>query len=237
VTCEAYDAIVLTGGRARRLGGAHKPGIRLGGRPLAARVVEAVSDAAHVVMVGAPVPGVRADAVTQEVPVGAGPMAAVAAGLAHVRAAVVATLAGDLPFLTSGAVCELRLALAAEPSAAAAVLVDDAGRDQPLCAVWRAELLRDTLSVVSRPRSLSGVGGNGLTGLPMRLLLAAAEPVVRRTATTAGAPPPWFDCDTDEDLAQAREWQETTPRERGERSAGPDASLPRDGPERSEDPG
>jgi len=222
VTCEPYDAVVLTGGRARRLGGVHKPGIQIGGRSLAARVVEAVSDATQVVMVGAPVPGVRADAVTREVPVGAGPMAAVAAGLAHVRAAVVATLAGDLPFLTSGAVCELRLALADEPSAAAAVLIDDAGRDQPLCAVWRAELLRDTLSVVRRPRSLAGVGGNGLAGLPMLLLVAAAEPVVRRTVTTVGAPPPWFDCDTDDDLARAREWQ--------------GASLPRDGPRRREDP-
>jgi len=24
---------------------------------------------------------------------------------------------------------------------------------------------------------------------------------------SAGGPPPWFDCDTDEDLARAREWQ------------------------------
>jgi molybdopterin-guanine dinucleotide biosynthesis protein A len=205
VTLQPYDAVVLTGGRARRLGGAHKPGIEIGGQSLAARVVSAVADAVRVVVVGTAVPGARADAVTREVPAGAGPMAALAAGLAHVRAPVVATFAGDLPFLTAAAVAELRHALADEPSAAAAVLVDDAGRDQPLCAVWRAELLRDTLSVVSRPRSLAGVGGNGLTGLPMRLLLAAAEPVVRRAMITSG-PPPWFDCDTDDDVVRAKEW-------------------------------
>jgi molybdopterin-guanine dinucleotide biosynthesis protein A len=208
VTCEPYDVIVLTGGRARRLGGVQKPGIEVGGRSLVGRVVDAVSDAARIVIVGTVVPGVRADAVTREAPIGAGPMAAVAAGLAHVRAAVVATLAGDLPFLTAAAVCELRCALADEPSAAAAVLVDDTGHDQPLCAVWRAELLRDTLSVVSRPRSLAGVGGNGLAGLPMRLLLAAAEPVVRRRIISDDGPPPWFDCDTDDDLVRAREWQQ-----------------------------
>jgi molybdopterin-guanine dinucleotide biosynthesis protein A len=207
VSCEPYDAVVLTGGRARRLGGVHKPGIEVGGRSLAARVVDAVWDATLVIIVGTAVPGVRADAVTRESPIGAGPMAAVAAGLAYVRAAVVATLAGDLPFLTATAVADLRRALADDPSAAAAMLVDDAGREQPLCAVWRSELLRDTLSVVSRPRSLAGVGGNGLAGLPMRLLLAAAEPVVRRRVTVNGGPPPWFDCDTDDDLARAREWQ------------------------------
>jgi molybdopterin-guanine dinucleotide biosynthesis protein A len=208
VTGEPYDAIVLTGGRARRLRGVHKPGIEIGGLPLAARVVAAVSDAARVVVVGPAVPGVRADAVTREVPAGAGPMAALAAGLPHVRAPVVATLAGDLPFLTAAAMQLLRRELADEPSAAAAVLVDDTGRDQPLCAVWRAELLRDTLSVVSRPRSLAGVGGNGLAGLPMSLLLAAAEPVVRRAMIVRGTPPPWFDCDTDEDVLRARSWQE-----------------------------
>jgi molybdopterin-guanine dinucleotide biosynthesis protein A len=207
VSSEPYDAVVLTGGRARRLGGVHKPSIELGGQPLVFHVVAAVPDAVRVVIVGAAGPGVRADVVTREAPAGAGPMAALAAGLAHVRAPVVATLAGDLPFLTLAAVRELRRALTDEPSAAAAVLVDDAGRDQPLCAVWRAELLRDTLSVVSRPRSLAGVGGNGLAGLPMRLLLAAAEPLARRAIITGGRPPPWFDCDTDEDLAQAREWQ------------------------------
>ncbi|WP_190199207.1 NTP transferase domain-containing protein, partial [Streptomyces djakartensis] len=30
----AYDAIVLAGGAARRLGGADKPGVRVGGRAL-----------------------------------------------------------------------------------------------------------------------------------------------------------------------------------------------------------
>ncbi|MZF89845.1 NTP transferase domain-containing protein, partial [Streptomyces sp. SID5643] len=33
-----YDAVVLAGGAARRLGGADKPGVRVGGRPLLDRV-------------------------------------------------------------------------------------------------------------------------------------------------------------------------------------------------------
>ena len=40
---EAYDAVVLAGGGARRLHGADKPGLLVGGRPLVAWVGEAAS--------------------------------------------------------------------------------------------------------------------------------------------------------------------------------------------------
>jgi molybdenum cofactor guanylyltransferase len=242
-----YDAIVLTGGRARRLGGAYKPGIVVGGRSLAERVAGAVADAAQVVVVGPPAPGLVADVVTTESPVGGGPAAALEAGLAYVTAPVVAALAGDLPFLTGTVVDELRLALGADPAAAAAVLVDDTGRDQPLCAVWRTELLRDALATVGDPTDgaaelarpdLAGpleagsgqpravpdmlAGGHAgrsrepselaatttlrLYGVALRDLLAAAEPLARRTVVVDGGPPPWFDCDTEDDVARAREW-------------------------------
>jgi molybdopterin-guanine dinucleotide biosynthesis protein A len=217
-----YDAILLTGGSARRLGGAYKPGIVVGGRPLAARVADAVADASRVVVVGPPAPGVAADVVTSESPAGGGPAAALEAGLAYVTAPVVAALAGDLPFLTAGVVDELRLALAVDPTAAAALLVDDSGRDQPLCAVWRTELLRDALATVGDPGD-GAVGEPGPTaagrfersdpavtlrlyGVALRDLLAAAEPLARRTVSVDGGPPPWFDCDTEDDVAQAREW-------------------------------
>ncbi|MEU9382801.1 NTP transferase domain-containing protein, partial [Streptomyces sp. NPDC048279] len=41
----AYDAIVLAGGAARRLGGADKPSVRVGGRPLLDRVLTACAGA------------------------------------------------------------------------------------------------------------------------------------------------------------------------------------------------
>jgi molybdopterin-guanine dinucleotide biosynthesis protein A len=217
LTLPRYDAIVLTGGRARRLGGAYKPGIVVGGQSLAARVAGAVADASRVVVVGPPAPGVTADVVTTESPAGGGPAAALEAGLAHVTAPVVAALAGDLPFLTRDVVDELRIALAVDPTAAAAVLVDDTGRDQPLCAVWRTELLRDALTTVGDPGDgFSEPGGRfgcsetavtlRLYGVALRDLLAAAEPLARRTVMVDGGPPPWFDCDTEDDVARAREW-------------------------------
>jgi len=187
--------VVLTGGRATRMGGAAKPALLVGGAPIAARVLAAVADADRSVLVGEPVPGVRVDVVTREEPAGGGPVAGLAAGLAAVRAPVVAVLGGDLPFVTAAAVRDLRAALAGQPQAAAALLVDDAGRDQYLCAVWRAGALRSALQAVGGP-----------AGVPLRAVVAAAGgPVLRRTAAGAG-PPAWFDCDTEQDLATAREW-------------------------------
>jgi molybdenum cofactor guanylyltransferase len=238
-----YDAVVLTGGRARRLGGAYKPAIEVGGRPLAASVGAAVAGAERVVVVGPPAPGLAADVVTRESPAGGGPAAALEAGLAHVTAPVVVALAADLPFLTADVVDELRLALALEPAAAAALLVDDTGRDQPLCSVWRTELLRDALAEVGDPIAEATDPGRTelataaaaapatadgpemtrgdatgrlgrsdqlvtprLYGVALRDLLAAAEPLARRTVFVDGGPPPWFDCDTEDDVTRAREW-------------------------------
>ncbi|MGH3376563.1 MAG: NTP transferase domain-containing protein, partial [Actinoallomurus sp.] len=49
---EPYDAVVLAGGGARRLNGADKPGLRVGGRSLVAWVAAAVADAERLVLVG-----------------------------------------------------------------------------------------------------------------------------------------------------------------------------------------
>jgi molybdopterin-guanine dinucleotide biosynthesis protein A len=190
-----YDAVVLTGGRSSRLGGLHKPGVSLGGRTIGARVLDAVRDADRTVVVGPQVPGTTVDLITREEPPGAGPVAGLAAGLIGVLAPAVATLGGDLPFLDRAAVLELRTALNEDPAAAAALYVDDEGRDQPLCAVWSTEALR---------AALARVGGPG--GVPLRRVVEAAPGTVLRLRSGRDGPPPWFDCDTDRDLATARGW-------------------------------
>ena len=192
-----YDAVVLTGGRASRLGGASKPELEVGGLAMAARVLAAVGDADRRIVVGAAVSDTEVDLVTREEPRGGGPVAAIAAGLVGVRASAVAVLAADLPFLDAMTVLDLRAALALKPAAAAALLVDTDGRDQRLCAVWRTEALRVALAAVGGP-----------AGVPVSALVATAGTMVRRTGrpATRGGPPPWFDCDTPEDLAAARSW-------------------------------
>ena len=192
-----YDAVVLTGGRASRLGGAPKPQLEVGGLAMAARVLAAVRDADRRVVVGPAVRDADVDLVTREEPPGGGPVAGIAAGLVGVRAPTVAVLAGDLPFLDAASVLDLRATLALDAEAAVALPVDADGQDQQLCAVWRTDALRAALADVGGP-----------AGVPVRALVAAAGPVVRRTElpATGDGPPPWFDCDTPEDLAAARGW-------------------------------
>ncbi|MDP9435787.1 MAG: molybdenum cofactor guanylyltransferase, partial [Actinomycetota bacterium] len=139
LSVQPYDAVVLAGGSARRLGGVDKPGLEVGGRSLLASVLAAVPDAGVRVVVGPP-RALPPDVVqVREEPPGRGPVPALAAGLVHVTAPRVAVLAADLPFLDGATVARLR---AAAEHADAALLVDDEGRDQYLCSVWRTPELR-----------------------------------------------------------------------------------------------
>lgn len=170
-----FDALILTGGRARRMGGVDKAAALVGGRSLLERVQAAVAAAARVIVVGPEADG--------------GPVAAIAAGLAQVSAPELVVLAADLPFVTVAAIDQLRAAL----TTGVALALDDGGRDQPLCAAWRTDGLRLALAAVGDP-----------AGASMRSLIAAAPAVAR--LQLAGDPPPWFDCDTPADLAQAQRW-------------------------------
>lgn len=111
MSTRAYDAVVLAGGAAKRLGGADKPGLLVGGRPLLDRVLGACADAAATVVVGSRRPTARPVRWAREDPPGAGPLAALDAGLRHVTAPVVVALSADLPFLSPAAVRGLLAAL------------------------------------------------------------------------------------------------------------------------------
>ncbi|WP_203976990.1 molybdenum cofactor guanylyltransferase [Planotetraspora silvatica] len=217
-----YDAVILAGGRAERLGGLDKPGALVGGRSLIERVASAVGEATRLIVVGPPRDlahepsrtadrsqaeegaGVRAashegpeavDGVvfTSEDPPGGGPVPALRAGLAQVRAPWLALLAADLPFLSAHHITALFLAARAGEitAAAGAVLVDDDGREQWLTGVWRTEALADAL--------------DGYRGRSLYRLLGPLEPVRVHLPAPGDGRAPWFDCDTMDDLGAARE--------------------------------
>ncbi len=205
-TGTGFDAVVLAGGAARRLGGADKPAVRVGGHTLLDRVLAACAAAGHTVVVGPRRPTARPVRWAREDPPGGGPLPALAAGLAALDAArggakgpgAVLVLAADLPFLTAGTVEALLAALTraedggrAEPEAV--MLTDAGGRDQPLAAAYRPEPLRRELALL---RAEHG----GTAGLPLRLL--TGELAVRAITDPTGRAS--FDCDTWEDVAVAR---------------------------------
>ncbi|MFD8817443.1 NTP transferase domain-containing protein [Streptomyces sp. NPDC059627] len=187
-----YDAIVLAGGAARRLGGADKPAVRVGGRPLLDRVLAACTGARRTVVVAAPRPTSRPVHWTREDPPGGGPVAALDAGLRHTTADYAVVLSADLPFLEEATVERLLSALRTS-GADAALLTDADGRDQPLVAAYRTTALRHALSALAE-----GNGDRGLTGLPLRRLTAALN------LTRVPDPLASFDCDTWDDIADAR---------------------------------
>ncbi|WBB78374.1 NTP transferase domain-containing protein [Micromonospora sp. WMMD882] len=110
----------------------------------------------------------------------------------------VALLAGDLPLLTRDAVAELRRALAADPSVDGVCFLDADGRRQQLCGVWRVPPLRAAVDRLAAER------GGTLAGASVRALLAGLG--VGELRWSGRGAPPWFDCDTDEDVRRAEEW-------------------------------
>ncbi|WP_312034302.1 NTP transferase domain-containing protein [Actinoplanes sp. TBRC 11911] len=194
-----FAAVVLAGGAARRMGGADKPTLTVAGQPMLSRVLAAVHDADPRIVVGRVPPDLPVPVhSTREDPPGGGPVAAAAAGLALVPDDVTFTalLAADLPLLTGEAIDVLRLTAESAPMQGA-VYRDAEGRRQMLCGVWRTAPLREAVGKLAADRG-------SLHGASVRELmeyLRVAEVSWRRPG-----PPPWFDCDTDDDLRTAEEW-------------------------------
>jgi molybdopterin-guanine dinucleotide biosynthesis protein A len=185
----SFGMIILAGGGASRLGGQDKPGLVVGDGTLIAAVAGAgIAAGAHqVIVVGPERPGLAGVSFVREVPPGAGPVAALKRGLADACCSWVAVLAADLPFLRAKHLETLLAAAGAKPGA---ILVDDGGRPQWLAGCWRTEALR---------QAAAGYRQDSLHGL-----LGPLGPALVKLAPATGEPPPWLDCDTPEDLRQAR---------------------------------
>ena len=135
----SFCAVVLAGGRAARLGGADKASVEVDGRTLLAHALDAVIDAAEVVVVGEPVPTERPVTFTRENPRYGGPAAALLTGRDALlrRTSRLAVLAVDMPHLTAGT---FRRLLEAAADRDGAVLTDPTGHRQLALVVDTARL-------------------------------------------------------------------------------------------------
>ncbi|MFF3612508.1 DUF6457 domain-containing protein [Streptomyces sp. NPDC002580] len=93
------------------MGGADKPGVRVGGRALLDRVLAACAGATRTVVVAPPRTTARPVEWAREDPPGGGPLAALDAGLRRTTAPYVVVLSADLPFLEARTVRTLLDAL------------------------------------------------------------------------------------------------------------------------------
>lgn len=179
-----YDAIVLAGGTGARLGGVQKPQLKVAGRTLLDRVVDAVADAQRVVVVGPEQPVSGTVTFCREDPPGGGPVAGIAAGVSLTSAEIVVVLAADLPWIAPG----VSALLAALPESGMALLVDRGGRGNYLASAWRRRDLVAALAQLGKP---SGVSVRALAALVDQVHVADQGDWAR-------------DCDTWDDLADAR---------------------------------
>jgi len=138
-----FDAVVLAGGGARRLGGLDKAAIDVGGLSLIDRALSAVRGAQRIIAVGpqrsTPVPVTW----TAEVPAGGGPLRATIAGLQLAGSDVVVVLAVDYPFVSPEVVARL-LNAAGERDGAA--LADAGGILHYVVGAYRTERLRKAIA-------------------------------------------------------------------------------------------
>ncbi|HEX6335780.1 MAG TPA: NTP transferase domain-containing protein [Jiangellaceae bacterium] len=188
-----WDAIVVAGGRGRRLGGKDKPAMELAGRTLLDTAIDAARAARTIVVVGPRRPVGRAVRWAREEPAGGGPLAALAAGLRALPPGsdVVAVLAADLPAIEAGTIHALLRAIDEANGADGVVAVDSTGRPQPLLAAYRTAALGRALATVGEPH-----------GQPMRRLLETLDLASLEVGSAAE------DIDTPGDLAR---WQEGRP--------------------------
>lgn len=142
-----FHAVVLAGGRSSRLGGEPKARLRRAGRTLVELTVEAVREAAAVVVVGPPdLPVPEGVLRTREDPPFAGPAAGIAAGLRVLDALPDArwtmTLACDMPGVARAVPALLAAARTGPGDAVGHVAVPPDGHRQPLAALYRSDVLR-----------------------------------------------------------------------------------------------
>jgi molybdopterin-guanine dinucleotide biosynthesis protein A len=167
-----WDAVIVAGGRASRLGGIDKTALIWHGRTLLNGVLSAAAGAGRICVVGSTAELPATVLRTVERPRWGGPAAAIEAGLAALAADTTAedadwvvVLAGDL-LHADEAVPALLAELGENPAAASTnatagqprdgvISVDSAGRRQPLLAVYRREALVSAAGLLGSAENLA----------------------------------------------------------------------------------
>jgi molybdenum cofactor guanylyltransferase len=157
----SYAVVVLAGGTSRRLGGGDKTALDLGaGQSVLGRLVSSLDTSVPVVVVGPSRPLERSVRWALESPVGGGPVAGLAAGLAALQATSgarsdgatwVVVIAGDQPFAAAAVPALLS---ARRDDLDAVVGMDAWGRAQPLLAAYRITALVTALTGPVAGRSM-----------------------------------------------------------------------------------
>jgi molybdopterin-guanine dinucleotide biosynthesis protein A len=179
--------VVLSGGTAARLQGADKASVEVGGLTLLEHVLGALAEVREVVVVGDELLTSRPVTFLREDPAEGGPAAGLLAGLGGFPRPprLVVVLAVDMPRVTAATVRRLVETVDGD----GALLVDEEGRRQYLCAVYRTAALLAAAPPLEEQH-----------GLPMRRLVDEL-----RLAEVPAMAGETQDIDTWDDLLELRE--------------------------------
>jgi molybdopterin-guanine dinucleotide biosynthesis protein A len=171
------NSIVLTGGTSKRFG-SDKSQAKIQGKTL----LEYLSDGLENLIIVGPETSIAAKYVREE-PIGAGPLAAIAAAMNEVDSDLVAIYATDMPFAP-----RITNQLASALKSDAAIAIDCDGKLQPLAGVYRSEKLKAALA------TYESVENQSVRSLLSKLVIDEV-PVVETELL--------MDIDTQEDLLKA----------------------------------
>ncbi len=164
------DGFILAGGSSTRMG-REKGLLELGGVPMVARLADLLRPLAEqVTVIGPPqqFTEIPLRVVADDEP-GLGPLGGIATAMRHSRQEWAMVLGCDLPFLSRAWLDYLKQRAAASP-ADAVLPCDEAGRAEPLCAVYRKRAHAAVCAALA-----SGVRKvtDGLAGLQVEIVSAA----------------------------------------------------------------
>lgn len=185
-----WTAVILAGGRGKRLGNVEKSQVQVGERTLLDAVITGLPDDVPIVVVGPQSATPRAVVFCLEEPRFGGPVAGLAAALPHVDTPLVALLATDMPNAGS-LVPQLMDEFDPVADVDALVPVDLDGRRQSLCSVMRTASLRQALDALE-----------ATTDASMRALLSHMR--IAQRQLSADEVDVIFDVDTPDDLDRLR---------------------------------
>lgn len=185
-----WSVIILTGGRARRMGGLDKSEITLGAVSNFERILNAIPPATKVIAVG-PSNFTRPNMFwCREIPNFGGPVAALSAALnsGYVTEERVVILAVDMPYCG-----EILTSLVQEctPEVDAVLAIDQAEIMQSLCGCYWVQPLENAMN------SLSNVQGSSMRSIISMLCVKGYKPPDSKIGLI-------FDLDTTEDILTAR---------------------------------
>jgi molybdopterin-guanine dinucleotide biosynthesis protein A len=143
------SAVILTGGRSTRMGGGDKTQSLIGSASSLDLLVGTLPPKLAIVIVGPQAPTSREAIVCRENPEFSGPVAALAAGLAHVDTAFTFVVAGDMPH--AGALLDRLHETRAKVHADAVVPIDAAGGRRHLCYLARTSALSEAIESLPTP--------------------------------------------------------------------------------------